>query len=194
MDLESAKVNGYQSPDSPQNNDSPTRPNATQKMLLSGETPSGKPLNRYKGHAVPKGGCNAEAGRFLYEDHDKQPGIAAGRKIDVDSFRLSQQDPRITEVFFAWSQCMKKAGYSYKSPLTVTDDPDFADAEVSDRERAVAVADVRCKFKIHLEQKWLAVESAIQKKMIEANQSDLSRLSQDQKKIVQRAQSILEKK
>ncbi|MFG2354303.1 hypothetical protein [Streptomyces sp. NPDC048521] len=191
-DLESAEATGYQSPDSPRTNASLPRPNATQSMLLSGHAPSGKPVTTYKGHTLPEGGCNAESRRTLYEDHDKQPGITTARKIDIDSFRLSQQDPRVAGAFSEWSTCMKKAGYSYTSPLTVTDDPEFADAEVSARERAVATADVRCKRAIHLEQRWLAVESAIQKKLITENRDDLTRLSQSQQRMVRKARAILD--
>jgi hypothetical protein len=194
MDLESAKRYGYQSPGSQPSDENLPRPDATQAMLLSGETPSGKAVKTYQGLVVPEGGCNAESRRVVYGDHDKEPGIAVAQKIDIGSYKLSLQDSRVTKAFSSWSQCMKDSGYSYESPLTVTDDPEFADADYSDRERAVTQADVTCKLKMRLPQKWLAVESAIQKEMIQEDQSALRRLSESQKKMVQKAQSILEKK
>lgn len=193
LDLESAKRYGYQSPDSPPDNASRPKPDATQMMLLSGETASGETVKTYKGRAVPEGGCSAEARRVVYRDHDKEPGIAVAQQIDIDGYKLSLQESRVLEAFSAWSQCMKSSGYSYTSPLEVTDDPEFADADSSGRERAVAQADVKCKLKVRLPQTWLAAESAIQKEMIQKNQFALERLSQSQREMVQRAQSILGK-
>ncbi|MBC2907920.1 hypothetical protein [Streptomyces cupreus] len=193
MDLDSAKRYGYQQPDSPAGDASLPRPDATQQMLLTGHTRSGDPVKTYKGRPVPEGGCSTEARSEVYGDHDKQPGIAAAQQIDVEGYELSLRDSQVVDAFSDWSKCMKSAGYSYESPLKVTDDPEFADADYSDRERAVAEADVTCKLDVRLPQTWLAVESAIQKKMIGQNRSELDKLSQSQRRMVERARSILEK-
>ncbi|WAZ22518.1 hypothetical protein STRCI_003777 [Streptomyces cinnabarinus] len=193
MDLDSAKRYGYQQPDSPADNASLPRPDATQQMLLSGRNRSGDPVTTYKGRAVPKGGCSTEARGTVYGDHDEQPGIAVAQRIDVESYELSLRDSKVVDVFSDWSKCMKDTGYSYESPLKVTDDPEFADADYSDRERAVAEADVTCKLDVRLPQTWLAVESAIQKKLIGPHKGDLNKLSRSQLSMVERAESILKK-
>ncbi len=194
VDMESAKRYGYQSPDTPSSTASLPRPNETQAMLLSGRTSAGKALKTYKGHAVPEGGCNAESRDAIYKDHDKEPGIAVAQQIDIDSYKRSLQDSRVSAAFSDWSRCMKRAGYTYESPMKVADDPEFADANYSKRERSVAVADVTCKFEVRLPQTWIAVESAIQKKMIERRQSALTHLSESQKLMVQRARRVLAEK
>lgn len=195
MDLDSAKRYGYQQPDdSPADNASLPQPDATQQMLLTGQNRSGDPVKTYKGRPVPEGGCNTEARAEIHGDHDEQPGIAVAQQIDVESYELSLRDSQVVDVFSDWSKCMKKAGYSYESPLKVTDDPEFADADYSDRERAVAEADVTCKLDVRLPQTWLAVETAIQKEMIGPHKGDLNKLSQSQRGMVERAQSVLKKK
>ncbi len=192
MDLESARQHGYQAPDQILDSESRPQPSPTQIMLLSGQKPSGERLKTFKSKPVPAGGCSAEARRLVYGNHDEEPGIAVAQRIDIEGYKLSLQEPRLTTAFSSWSQCMKRTGYAYTSPLTVTDDPDFSDADPSDKERAVAQADVACKVRLRLPQTWEAIETAIQSKMIKENYVVLTQLRQDQERMVRKAKSILQ--
>jgi hypothetical protein len=57
---------------------------------------------------------------------------------------------------------MRRAGYEYATPLTVTGDPQFAGNQPSQHEIAVARADVSCKASANVIGIWFTVESAYQ--------------------------------
>ncbi|NWF26161.1 hypothetical protein HW130_07745 [Streptomyces sp. PKU-EA00015] len=191
-DIRSAAENGYQWPDDPAVPVAQLpQPDVTQAMLLSGRTPQGQPLEEYKGMPVPAEGCYGEAKRRVYGDHEGHPGRELAQRIDFDSHEASTQDNRVVDAFAEWSRCMKESGHSYQSPLTVTDDPRFADPAVDDYERSVARADVTCKFRVGLLRTWNSVESSLQSEMIEKHRPSLARLADSQRAMTDAAAVIM---
>jgi hypothetical protein len=163
MDAKVAAERGYQV-SQPKNAKRP-KLTANQKIAVFG---SEKPSN-IKGITVPKGGCLDEAIRAL--DARTPPGadVDLGQKMLFASFKRSQQDSRVKQVFSTWSRCMSRSGYHYSDPLKP-----FADPALHQRPRTgipVAEADVRCKDSTNLIGVWFAVESAYQQHMI-AEQAD----------------------
>lgn len=126
--------------------------------------------------AVPEGGCNAEARRHLDEN-------AAGGPEDENfvirlegiSGELTQKDSRLRAAFARWSDCMREAGYNYHDPWQANNDPAFAEEQVSAHEIAVATTDVACRNKHNVNGIWVAVRSAYQNSLIEANAKALRR-------------------
>ncbi|MER6994602.1 hypothetical protein [Streptomyces sp. NPDC000410] len=191
-DARAAARNGYQVADAtgPDPASLP-QPSALQSMLLSGKGADAKPVKEYQGIPVPSGGCYGESKRKVYGDHYGQRGREIAQSIDFDSYKASLEDPRVKSAFADWSGCMKRHGHTYASPLAVTDDPAFSDPTADERERAVAKADVTCKFEVGLPKTWHAVESAIQQGLIKKESSALDSLAASQKKIVAGARKIL---
>jgi hypothetical protein len=136
--------------------------------------------------AVPEGGCNAEARRHLDEN------TVVGRedenfvvRLEGISGELAQKDSRLEAAFASWSDCMLEAGYDYHDPWQANNDPAFAEERVSAHEIAVATTDVACRDKHNVNGIWVAVRSAYQNRLIEANakalrQHDPAKVEQDQ--------------
>jgi hypothetical protein len=127
---------------------------------------SGKGQATVNGQSVPKGGCAGEAARGLNGGNDPEGGKIVD-EIRAWSWTRSQQDSRVVAVFTAWSRCMAAQGYQYRTPQDVNDDPAWAAAEVTPREIATAVADVRCKQEAKVIDTWAAVEAAYQNRAID---------------------------
>lgn len=169
------------------------QPSPRQAALLSGVAADGKQLTAYRGRPVPPGGCSADARRRIYAEHNANAGREAAQSIDMESYKSSLKDPGVVASFAAWSRCMHSRGFTYTSPLTVTDDPRFADAEADAKERAVATADVECKQRVGLAETWLAAESTVQRKMIESKKTELASLLASRKKMLADAAAVLRK-
>ncbi|MFE2327485.1 hypothetical protein ACFXD5_26775 [Streptomyces sp. NPDC059385] len=90
-------------------------------------------------------------------------------RLVVENAKRAEQDPQVRAVWSKWSDCMNQEGYSYDGPWDANNDRAFATPQPTDKERAVAVADVKCKHKHNVAGVWMAVETAYQKGAVEAN-------------------------
>lgn len=192
LDPVSARKYGYQLPPEPTAGpDGLPQPSPQQAALLSGIDADGEKLTDYRGRPVPPGGCSAYARSRIYAEHKANAGREVAQSIDMDGYKSSLKDPRVLSSFAAWSRCMDSRGFTYTSPLSVTDDPRFADADVDAEERSVATADVECKQRVGLPETWLAAESAVQRKMMKDKQTELTSLSTSRQKMLADAAAIL---
>jgi hypothetical protein len=92
-------------------------------------------------------------------------------------------DSRVVAVVAKWSECMSEAGYQYQHPIEPLVDPRWqrpVSSETSARppatpeEVAAATADVRCKVSTNLVGVAVAVQSAYDRRYIEAHADELS--------------------
>lgn len=125
---------------------------------------------------VPDGGCNGEARRKIAEGAPKVDSEQLGDELEGQAFARMLQDSRIRAVFAAWSACMKSAGFDYADPMKAMSDPAFATDSATAREIEVATKDVLCKRAVNLINIQAAVESAYQKRVIEANTEALGQV------------------
>lgn len=176
-----AEEYGYHDPldDSAAAQSTPT-PNATQKKLLLGSSGSND-------------GCVAMANTALGSGKPPAKGIEAARTIDVTSFKSSQTSPDVRKAFSEWSACMSRKGYEYTSPLASAGGKWFATPTATESEKRVARADVSCKNKVDLVERWHRAESNIQQRMIERHAKDLKDLTTFQDGLVKRARNLLKK-
>lgn len=86
---------------------------------------------------------------------------------------------------------MTKKGYSYDSPLTVMGSEEFAQGDISDRERDAAQADISCKQEVDLVPRWNAVESTIENRLISGKNVILGDFLERQNAKVAAARKIL---
>ncbi|MFD8631387.1 hypothetical protein [Streptomyces sp. NPDC059533] len=136
--------------------------------VINGETAE------YNGTPVPEGGCAGEADRELHEN-EMQATLDLAQKLNMASYTKSRQDPAVTAVSKKWSDCMKESGHDYPDPLAAISDQGFRSAEPTDREKEVALADVRCKQKVNLIGVWAAAETAYQQQLIKENSAELEK-------------------
>ncbi|WP_432906295.1 hypothetical protein ACQP1S_12175 [Micromonospora matsumotoense] len=113
------------------------------------------------------GGCTAEAVIRL------RPARKPDRKVDQGLVeRLSQRSladargrPEVAQALGDWRDCLRELGFSYPDPFAAMADTAWWPTETappSAPERAVAVADVRCKERTGLVARWYAAETALQ--------------------------------
>jgi hypothetical protein len=115
---------------------------------------------------------------------DPVPGIA------FQALQWTQNDPRILAVDKAWSACMARRGYSYRTPQAAAEH--HWPSVPSPVEIATAVADVTCKTQVNLTNTWLTVEAAYQLALIAQNLTALSHLQSSFRALQQRAEQLVE--
>jgi hypothetical protein len=137
-------------------------------------------------------GCAAQAGEELARGAEKITDTIAAQ-LSWQSLDASKKDPAIVSVQQAWKKCMDTRGYSYASPDDALNDKawDPDGAAVSQRERAVAVADVECKYDVDMPRIWRETETAVQRQMIAANASRLNVLKQAIAAYMKNVRSVL---
>ncbi len=126
------------------------------------------------GKAVPKGGCKAESEAKLEEGAPRVGDPDLGQKLRRENYERTLRDSRVVKAAADWSACMKQAGYTYADPMAANNDPALtASDKPTDKEIAVAIADVTCKKKTNYVNIVAAVETAYQLRAIEKNKAAL---------------------
>lgn len=124
------------------------------------------------------GGCVGQAEKAL----EKGAPASALAPTDVmnmvnSTYGQMVTDSRVTELETAWSTCMAKAGYDFKTPEQANNSP-TASAESggnpSPAQIQQAVADVTCKQQVKLVPTEIAVWTAFENQLINLNQQQLS--------------------
>lgn len=155
--------------------------------VLYGEGPV-----KVNGVDVPEGGCNAEARQLLGRNAVGEPGDENFIiRLEWMSGELAQKDSRLKAAFASWSDCMRDAGYSYQDPWQANGDPAFAEEKASAYEIEVATTDVDCRNKHNVNGIWVAVRTAYQNRLIEANADALRQHDSEKDKQVQPAAEVL---
>lgn len=121
-------------------------------VIFGADDPRGADLVDRSGGGVPQGGCRGEVSRRLGGDPYRLV------PDDVEGMRLAAvKDARSAAAMGEWSECMKVAGYAYSKVDQPVDEA--LGVVLSDRERDIAVADVRCTA----ESRWRDISFAIEK-------------------------------
>ncbi|MEU6497600.1 hypothetical protein [Streptomyces sp. NPDC046984] len=173
----------------------PAAPVSTQPMsdaetnVFLGDTPrpdsSGSVPQSYKGQKIPSHGCSGEAERKLGTGlQERLP-----ENINDASFQQSMSTPQVTAAFHSWAACMKTHGYTFQTPLEPLRDQ--LPASPSAAEIQTAKTDVACKKKTNLIGTWVAIESAIQKKLIEKNQEALTQVRTTAQKTMEQSAKVI---
>jgi hypothetical protein len=131
---------------------------------------SGQGKSVVDGQSVPQGGCIADALRALDESVPAAADLQKGNTLQLRSFQESKVDSRVEAVAASWSACMQQAGYRYADPLAAAGDPAFT-APPSATQIAVALADIACKAKTNLVGVWFTVDSAYERRAIDADRT-----------------------
>ncbi|MEU5697757.1 hypothetical protein ACFFS2_18725 [Streptomyces aurantiacus] len=130
---------------------------------------SGKGQSKRNGRTVPVGGCNGEARRTLLQGLRQAPRLDLVDELALQSYDRSLRHSKVVAAISAWSACMAKSGYNYRTPSDANNDRVFNTDEPTAQETATAVADVACKKQTNLVGIWSTVDIAYQKRLIEQN-------------------------
>ncbi|MEU6920707.1 hypothetical protein [Streptomyces sp. NPDC046631] len=165
---------------------------AAQSMVLSGEKENGERAHTYNGKKIPEHGCAGQAAYQTRARYRAEDAAAVASDIDTRSFQTSLTDEKVGAAVKDWSACMKEKGLTYGSPLESVADRAFTGAgTASDKERAVAVADVNCKARTGLVARWMSAEAAIQRDLIQKNRAVLGKLEDAQRQELGFARQVL---
>jgi hypothetical protein len=142
-------------------------------------------LKEYKGQAIPQHGCSGEAERKIGKGlQERLP-----ESINDASYQESMSTPQVSAAFRSWSTCMKQHGYSFRTPLEPL--RGRLPASPSATEIQTAEADVACKQKTNLIGIWVAVETAMQKELIEKNQEALTQVRDTARQTIERSAKVI---
>ncbi|MFJ3305657.1 hypothetical protein ACIPSA_21530 [Streptomyces sp. NPDC086549] len=139
--------------------------------VTSGTTPLSPSLAtkdvKVNGKPVPEGGCLRLAEEKLADGAPDLNAVGAhGRSafnvilaLRYQASRQSAEHSAYTRMVTRWSACMKRAGFSYPDFASAMGDPEWGRSRrATDREIAVATADVRCRLDVN----YLGVTEALQ--------------------------------
>lgn len=122
-------------------------------------------------------GCGPKAAAQLQQtDNSPQNQLLQRSRTSLYD---SEKDPGVSHALKTWRDCMHQTGLEYQDPLAAMADPKWwADdtAGPSNKEIAVAVADVTCKDASHLVDAWHAAEVRFQDKAIKQDPNFFQRL------------------
>lgn len=179
LDAQSAASHGYNVPDlgsdAPDGSDTGWDPSETELLLVRGaEAGATVPLD-IDGSPLPEGGCLGESNRLVEAGAPPRPAnMELLNELTGESYQRSESDSRVRDAMSGWSDCMRRAGYDYRS-IWEPNDRDWPEP-AGDEEIAAAVADVECKQEVNLVGIWLAVETAYQNQLIEQHAEELAAL------------------
>ncbi|MFJ8631062.1 hypothetical protein [Streptomyces sp. NPDC093568] len=147
-----------------------------------------------------KNGCGYQANDFLQRD---------GANADYDDFnKLSsglldraKKQPEVVAALRGWESCMRKKGYTYRTPDEAIADPRWwtekSAAETADQasrkeEIATAVADVRCKQRTRLVKVLYATESRLQRQAVAHRHTYFEQLASAKAKNLRHARDVID--
>lgn len=140
--------------------------------VLLGETQAGRIVHKHAGRKVPAGGCEGAALQELTAGNGRDPDAVA-IEIKADEFSKTLGDPVVVAATRAWSRCMLDAGYRYASPEAASSDAAWKTSVPSQREREIAVSDVKCSQRVNLVGISLGVEAQLEDASIAAHRAHL---------------------
>ncbi|MEO3977964.1 hypothetical protein [Streptomyces sp. CAU 1734] len=168
-------------------------PGPEQMAALTGLDAGGTPVRTdRRGRTLPPGGCLGEATAALSGDPEKIGNRELVGAVNIGSYQRSQRDPRVREVFRAWSRCMAGHGHDYPDPTRVPGTaPEFGGPEAGAAELALARADVRCKWETNVIGVWFSVDAAYQRRAMGDHRRELAAVAQDIRRQLAGADRVL---
>ncbi|MET7336751.1 hypothetical protein [Nonomuraea sp. NPDC005650] len=168
VEPEMARLFGYHAP--------PDRPTVARRAVARENRTRSLSAQERQAAYGEKDGCLPRAQAQLQQGAPQADGALFNRLIS-ETFKQSQRDPAVVQVFRSWSTCMREQGRQYTDPLAaVTDQRWMEDGPASQEEIRAAQADVRCKAKTGLVSIWSAAEKRIQNEAIGAHPAEFQAL------------------
>ncbi len=156
--------------------------------VLTGQAEGGGPssLKDSEGNPLPEGGCAQLAWNEMREPSGD--GTELAQKLLGDAWSALLENETFKGVEKDWAACMKKAGYDFQHRWEAGNSVGEADAG---RQREMALKDLGCAEETNYVGRAMAVDVAIQKKLISENEASLRAELDVQKKVLERAKEAL---
>ncbi|MEV0586726.1 hypothetical protein [Nonomuraea sp. NPDC050310] len=151
---------------------------------------SGK-VERFRGKAVPPGGCDAKVDGVLNQGAKDVPAAEIAKRFNQDEIvelasaaaEAAVRDERIATAERSWSDCMKRAGFHYRTTSDAISDPRWMTTAANDHlklprgtpeETRTALADSTCRRDVNYYGIRQAVHTEYQNKIIETRRGRLN--------------------
>ena len=156
--------------------------------VLTGQAEGGGPssLKDSEGNPLPEGGCAQLAWNEMREPSGD--GTELAQKLLGDAWSALLENETFKGVEKDWAACMKKAGYDFQHRWEAGNSVGEADAG---RQREMALKDLGCAEETNYVGRAMAVDVAIQEKLISENEASLRAELDVQKKVLERAKEAL---
>ncbi|MBT2232631.1 hypothetical protein [Nonomuraea sp. NEAU-A123] len=183
VEPEIARLFGYHAP--------PDRPTVARRAAARDSRARSLSAKEQRAASGEKDGCLGQARAHLEQGTPQVDGALFNRLIS-ETFEQSQRDPKVVQVFQAWSTCMREQGRQYANPLAaITDQRWMKAGPASQEEIRAAQADVRCKVKTGLVTIWSAAEKRIQDDAISAHPTEFQALQATKDQQLAAARAVL---
>ncbi|MGP4027407.1 hypothetical protein [Actinomadura sp. 3N407] len=138
------------------------------------------------------GGCVEKADSVLWKGVRKRD-VSLLFGLESKAVDNSAKDPAVASATAAWSRCMKRSNFTYRTPQAAVQDRrwNLNSPEISRGERTVAIADVRCKEETNLIATRAAAEKRIQTEMIRQHPARFKAIQEANGRYVRNAQAVL---
>jgi hypothetical protein len=137
--------------------------------------------------------CAVRADREIYGG--KGLSLQQLNGLKASTYEDSEKQPGTAKAMSTWRDCMQKAGFRYPSSRAANNSEEWwekdSDDPSSDREKEVAVADVRCKHSAGLISAWHTDEARLQNAEIKKNADYFARLLEHKKASLERCRKII---
>ncbi len=166
----------------------PAAPYTKRDEVMSGQTETGAPssLKDQDGKPLPEGGCGKVGWDEIREGTDTGDELA--QKLLSDAKTMMQEHESFQQAEKDWAACMKRSGYEFSHRSETGSVVAGADLQ---RQREMGRLDLNCVEETNFTGRAMAVDVAIQKKLISENEASLRAELDVQKKVLERAKEAL---
>jgi hypothetical protein len=144
----------------------------------------GDPGGSEEGPHSGAGGCMGSLAELVGAPLDDESFLDLERDLILRSFK----DERVERAQASWSDCMRRAGFEYQTPLAAA--ADFHLREATAREVGVAVADVGCTRASNWSNVFLTILEDYQAQTIENDPERFSSMIADQRRLLKALETV----
>lgn len=144
----------------------------------------------------PDTGCAAKASKKLAKDAEAEVGTKMFHTLGDQAMADSQKVPDVAQALRKWGECMQRKGFGYSTPRQAVNDDRWwskGSNRPSEKEIAVAVADVRCKQRTALVKVWSEAEADLQRAAIREHSGYFKKLAESKQRQVAAARALLDR-
>jgi hypothetical protein len=150
-----------------------TRMSNDEQTAMTGSDPTThQPVDKVNGRPLPHGGCNQQGVDAI----GGPPPNIDDRALPDGGPHIPVSDPRVTDAYAKWSDCMRGKGYAYKDPIAAISDQAWGQEPngASAKQIATATADIQCKVANNTVGVIVAVEIAYDKQYVDSHAQALT--------------------
>ena len=151
----------------------------------------------YQGKLIPVGGCLGKARQQLWGSPSALQHVTFAGELAAEALYASQESPQYKQALADWVKCMSVAGYPVKpgfniaNPFNIKTSADGS-TPPSPTEVKKAQADLACRTKVSLDERWSALMTAEEEKLLTKNQTKLNQQKTELQDGLAKARAVIQ--